>query len=54
MEEVKKTNKRRKRIYDPEYVAFVCQEQGVNREALVHNIKKAFPTYKDFAKFIRS
>ena len=51
-EEIKKANKRRKKLYDGEYCIYACQKAGLHAEDLLDQIKTRFPEYKDFAKYI--
>ena len=52
-EEVKKLNRRRKKLYDSEYITYVCQKHNLNPAEIVSGWKNKFGTYASFAKFIR-
>jgi hypothetical protein len=45
---VKAANKRRKKLYDSEYVMYVLTQRNLRMEELVADIKAKFPTYKQF------
>jgi hypothetical protein len=47
-EEIKKVNRRRKRLYDPEYVSYVCQKFNLNITDIIGAAKKTFPNYHSF------
>lgn len=47
-EEVKKSNKRRKRLYDFEYITYICQKEGIELTALLGQLKEKYGTYKQF------
>jgi len=51
--EVKKLNKRRKKLYDNEYVMYACQKSGIAMEDLVTEIKEKFSTYAAFSEYFR-
>ena len=51
-EEVKKINKRRKKLYDSEYVTYVCNEYGLNPVEIVAGWKEEFGTYANFNKYL--
>jgi hypothetical protein len=50
--EVKKFNKRRKKLYDSEYVTYVCKKFDLNPTEIVANWKTEFGTYSDFQKWL--
>lgn len=52
-EEVKKINKRRKKLYDSEYITYVCKEFNLNPVEIVDGWKKEFGTYANFKKYLR-
>lgn len=52
--EVKKLNPRRKKLYEPEYIMYVCTKQNINRDVLMSEVKTKFETYKAFNTFINS
>ncbi len=49
---VKQANKRRKKLYDNEYVMYACEQMGVTRETIITAIRAKFTTYRDFGKFL--
>jgi len=51
--EIKKINKRRKKLYDTEYVQYVCQKFSLTEKDLIDEVKNQFNTYGMFKKFIR-
>ena len=50
-EEIKKLNKRRKRIYDGEYITYVCQRFNTNTDVIEEEIRVKFKTYDEFKMF---
>lgn len=52
-EEVKKVNKRRKKLYDGEYIQYVCKELNLTESGLIDEIKEKFGTYANFKTFLR-
>lgn len=50
--EIKKANKRRKKLYDTEYNTYCFLKTGTNEEDLLKKIKEEYTTYKDFRKFL--
>jgi len=50
--EVKKVNKRRKKLYDSEYITYVCSKFSLTDDLLIEEIKSKFSTYKDYRKFL--
>lgn len=51
--EIKKTNKQRKKLYDFEYITYVCKEHNVELTELLPKLKEEFKTYDAFTKFLR-
>ncbi len=52
--EVKKANKRRKKLYDSEYNMFVSQKHEVDLAQLLKDTKAKYANYKEFRNFLRS
>ncbi len=52
MVEIKKINKRRRKVYDLEYVEHVMKEKGMNMDDLLASLKEKFPKYEDFLTHI--
>lgn len=52
--EVKKYNKRRKKLYENEYITYVCKKFNLNPTEIVAGWKEKFGTYENFKKFLRS
>ena len=52
-EEVKKFNKRRKKLYENEYITHVCKQFNLNPANIVADWKEKFGTYKKFKEYIR-
>lgn len=50
--EVKMANKKRKKLYDHEYVAYVISKQNISMENIANEIRSKFKTYSDFASYI--
>ena len=50
--EVKKVNKRRKKLYDQEYILYACQKSNLDGTKLLPTIRKKFKTYEDFLDYI--
>jgi len=46
--EIKKNNKRRRKLYDSEYIDYVCNQQKITTDELMTNIKRDFKTYDEF------
>ena len=51
--EVKKFNKRRKKLYENEYITYVCQKFDLNPTEIVAGWKDQFGTYSEFKKWLR-
>ena len=51
-EEVKKFNKRRKKLYDSEYVTYVCKKFNLNPVEINAGWKEEFGTYANFQKYL--
>lgn len=47
-EKIKTINKRRKKLYDEEYVKYVFEQEGLNDDSFLESIKTTFPSYKDY------
>lgn len=50
--QVKQANKRRKKLYENEYITFVCQKYSLNPAEIVASWKEKFGTYADFQKYL--
>ena len=53
-DEIKKVNKRRRKLYDNEYIQYVCGKFNLTEKDLINEIKNKFGTYKSFLKFLRN
>lgn len=53
-EEVKKVNKRRRKLYDSEYIQYVCGKFNLTEKDLIDEVKNKFGTYKSFKQFIKN
>ena len=51
--EVKKVNKRRRKLYENEYITYVCQKFNLNPTEIVAGWKEKFGTYKNFKDALR-
>ena len=52
--EVKKLNKRRRKLYENEYITYVCKEFNLNPVEIVAGWKEKFGTYEAFRRYLRS
>jgi hypothetical protein len=52
--EVKKLNKRRRKLYENEYIAYVCKKFDLNPTEIVVGWKEKFGTYFNFYKWLRN
>lgn len=46
--EIKKVNKRRKKLYTEEYITYVLKENNLTDELILDELKEKFTTYKEF------
>ena len=51
--EVKKANKRRKKLYDSEYITYVATKFGLNIPEIQASWKEKFKSYEEFRDFLR-
>lgn len=51
--EVKKYNKRRKKLYENEYITYVCKKFDLNPAEIVAGWKDKFGTYNKFLKYLK-
>lgn len=51
--EVKQLNKRRKKLYENEYITYVCKKFDLNPTEIVAGWKEKFGTYKNFKDSLR-
>ena len=51
--EVKKLNKRRRKLYENEYITHVCQKFSLNPAEIVAGWKERFNTYSEFKRWLR-
>lgn len=52
-EEVKQLNKRRKKLYENEYITYVCKKFDLNPAEIVASWKEKFTTYDKFKEYLR-
>lgn len=52
--EVKKLNRRRRKLYENEYITYVCKKFGLNPAEVVTGWKEKFGTYSDFKRWLRN
>lgn len=52
--EVRNSNKRRRKLYDVEYIFFVCNRFNLNPADVVAGWKTEFGTYKNLKNFLRN
>jgi hypothetical protein len=50
---IKEANKRRKKLYDSEYITEVCARFSLNEDSLLAELKEKFTDFSEFTKFIR-
>jgi hypothetical protein len=51
--EVKKLNKRRRKLYENEYITYVCKKFDLNPTEIVARWKERFGTYSEFKQWLR-
>ena len=51
--EVKKLNKRRRKLYENEYITYVCKKFDLNPTEIVAGWKERFGTYSEFEQWLR-
>ena len=51
--EIKKYNKRRKKLYENEYITYVCKKFNLNPTEIVAEWKEKFGTYAAFKEYLR-
>jgi hypothetical protein len=51
--EVKKLNKRRRKLYENEYITHVCKKFDLNPTEIVAGWKEKFKTYSEFQRWLR-
>lgn len=51
-EKVKQLNRRRRKLYDSEYITEVCQRFNLNPAEIVSTLKERFGTYRSFGDYI--
>ena len=52
--EVKQFNRRRRRLYESEYITYVCKKFNLNPIEIVASWKEKFDTYSNFKKWLNS
>ena len=52
--EVKQLNKRRKKLYENEYITYVCKKFDLNPTEIVAGWKEKFGTYSEFRKYLHN
>jgi hypothetical protein len=52
--DVKSKNKRRRRIYDIDYVNYVYKKFNLQETDILNTLKETYKTYSEFLKYIRS
>lgn len=51
--EIKKLNKRRRKLYENEYITYVCRQFNLNPTEIVAGWKEKFGTYSEFKTWLR-
>ena len=49
---IKEANKIRKKLYDEEYITYVCQEHSLTEDSLLKELKEKFGTFDKYNEFI--
>ena len=49
---IKEANRRRRKLYDNEYITYVCQKEKFNLADLLPKIKERFDSYVEFKKYL--
>lgn len=52
-EEIKKINKRRRKLYDTEFVEYGLKKLGITSGEFLRDLKDTFKTYSEFMKYLR-
>ena len=50
---IKEMNKRRKKLYDAEYITHVCEKFDLTDKKLLDEIKEKFVSFDEYAEFLR-
>jgi hypothetical protein len=50
---IKEMNKRRKKLYDAEYISYVCEKFGLTDNKLLSEVKDKFGNWDNYIEFIR-
>jgi hypothetical protein len=53
MTEIKKTNRRRRKVYDFEYISYVTKKHNIDITKLVGELKNKFETYTAFREYLK-
>ena len=51
--EVKKLNKRRRKLYTSEYIMYACLKNNLNMDDIKLEIRNQFPIYNNFLKYLK-
>lgn len=52
-QEIKAVNKRRKKLYDYEYIEYVFKKHNLNDDIVLSSLKERFETYSNFYDYLR-
>ena len=52
--EIKQLNKRRKKLYESEYITYVCKKFDLNPTEIVASWKNKFSSYNEFSQWLHS
>jgi hypothetical protein len=52
--EIKRLNKRRRKLYDSEYITYICKQFDLDPAKIVAGWKEKFNSYNDFSKWLYS
>lgn len=52
--EIKAVNKRRKKLYDNEYIEYVFKKHNLSDDVVLKNLKDRFEKYSNFLEYIRT
>jgi hypothetical protein len=51
---IKAVNKRRRKLYDEEYINYVLDKNSLTDDDVINEIKEKFQVYKEYRKFLNS
>lgn len=51
--DIKTRNKRRRKVYDIDYVNYVCSKMGLQEREILDNLRETYGVYSKFLEFLR-